>query len=151
MSYYRERLWPAAGIYIALTLVIPASLLVFLPINALVGVITAGVLYLGCAGLLTATAPVIEVTGAHFTAGRARLPLDVIGTATAYHGAEATMQRGQRLDARAWLLIRGWVTPVVKIEVTDPRDPTPYWLVSTRKPDDIVAALKTAKSRSAET
>jgi hypothetical protein len=51
------------------------------------------------------------------------------------------------LDARAWLLIRGWITPVVKVDLTDPTDPTPYWIVSTRRPAEVVAAI--AKARAA--
>jgi hypothetical protein len=30
---------------------------------------------------------------------------------------------------------------VVRIEITDPSDSTPYWLTSTRRPDELVAAL----------
>ena len=59
---------------------------------------------------------------------------------------EATLERGQRLDARAWLVIRGWVSPVVKIPVTDPVDPAPYWLVSTRRPALLVDAIERARN-----
>jgi hypothetical protein len=55
------------------------------------------------------------------------------------------LERGQRLDARAWLLIRGWISPVVKIEVLDAADPAPYWLVSTRKPDAVIDAINRAR------
>jgi hypothetical protein len=48
------------------------------------------------------------------------------------------------LDARAWLVIRAWVDPVVRIELGDPEDPAPYWLVSSRKPQKLVAALQAA-------
>ena len=40
MTYYRERLWPSLWIYLSIALVIPASILVFMPINQLVGVLT---------------------------------------------------------------------------------------------------------------
>ena len=30
---------------------------------------------------------------------------------------------------------------MVKIDITDPSDPTPYWLTSTRRPEELVAAL----------
>ncbi len=39
------------------------------------------------------------------------------------------------------MCIRGWIDPVVRIEITDPADRTPYWLASTRHPDELVAAL----------
>ena len=142
MTTYRERLWPSVWLYLATALIIPASLLVFLPINLAVGIIAAIVLYLVVVGFLLAQSPVIAVTGMELIAGRARLPLSVISGADAFHGDEAQLERGQRLDARAWLLLRGWVGPVLRIQLNDPADPTPYWLVSTRRPEELAAALK---------
>ena len=147
MTFYRERLWASVWVYLATALVIPASLLVFLPINFTAGVIVAIAIYTGCVGVLIATSPVIEVSSEQLTAGRARLPIAFIGEVTGHSGEEATLQRGQKLDARAWLMIRGWVSPVVRIEVSDTKDPTPYWLVSTRQPAAMIAAIAEAKAR----
>jgi hypothetical protein len=94
---------------------------------------------------------VLQVTTEAFHAGRARLPIQFAGEATAYREPDATVQRGAQLDARAWPLIRGWVSPVVRVTVTDPQDPTPYWLVSTRHPEKLVEALQAARQRAAET
>ena len=146
MTFYRERLWASVWVYLTTALVIPASLLVFLPINFTAGVIVAIALYAGCVGVLIATSPVVEVSSEQLTAGRARLPIAFIGEVTGHSGEEATLQRGQKLDARAWLMIRGWVSPVVRIELTDAKDPTPYWLVSTRQPAAMVAAIAEAKA-----
>jgi hypothetical protein len=145
MTNYRERLWPAPWLFISTALVIPASLLVFLPIDTTVGVIVAIVLYLGCVVGLILGGPVLEVTGSELRAGRATLPLSAAGEVTGYEGAEASQERGPRLDARTWLLIRGWISPVVKVEITDPLDPTPYWVISTRHPDALVKAITEAK------
>lgn len=147
MTIYRERLWASAGAFLATALVIPASLLVFLPINFTVGIGVAAALYAGCAILLVLASPAIEVTTEHFVAGRAKLPIRFAGEVTTYREPEATAQRGPRLDARAWLMIRGWVSPVVRIELTDAGDPTPYWLVSTRHPEKVAEALAEAKTR----
>src|SRR5690554_1209517 len=146
MTYYRERLWPSVWIYLAIALVIPASILVFMPINQLVGILTGIALYLGMVGLLLATSPLIVVTDHQLVAGRASVPLSLVGETSAFDGAEATMERGQRLDARAWLLIRGWVTPVVKVVIADASDPAPYWLISSRDPERLIAAISTAKA-----
>jgi len=143
---YKEKLWPAPWLFISTALVIPASLLVFLPISEFAGILVAIVLYLGCVGLLIAGSPVIEVTATHFVAGKAKLPLELIGELTAAHGDQGRLERGQRLDARAWLLIRGWIDPVVKVALTDPNDPTPYWLVSTRHPERVIDAISTAQT-----
>lgn len=145
MTIYRERLWPSPWVFLATALVIPAALLVFLPINQTVGIITAIVLYTGCVVLLILSSPVVEVTTQQFSAGNARLPIEFAGQVTSFRTNEATLERGQRLDARAWLLLRGWVSPVVKVEVDDPQDPTPYWIVSTRRPEQIAQAIDEAR------
>lgn len=143
---YSERLLPGPWPFITTALVIPASLLVFLPINTTLGVICAAILYTACVVLLIISSPRIEVTESLLIAGRARLPLPNVGEATGFTGTEATQERGPRLDARAWLLIRGWISPVVRVNVDDADDPTPYWLVSTRHPKELIAALKKARS-----
>jgi hypothetical protein len=141
MTEFREKLWPAPWLFLATALVIPASLLVFLPISIEAGVVVAVLLYAGCVAALVLAAPVVEVTDTEFRAGRARLPRTAVGAVSGYSGEEATLERGQRLDARAWLLIRGWISPVVKVALIDESDPTPYWLVSTRRPDELVSVL----------
>jgi hypothetical protein len=146
MVIYSERLLPGPWPFITTALVIPASLLVFLPINMTLGIICAAVLYTVIVVLLVLGSPRIEIKDDLLIAGRARLPLPNVGEATGYTGTEATAERGPRLDARAWLLIRGWISPVVKVNVDDADDPTPYWLVSTRHPREFIAALKTARA-----
>jgi len=51
-------------------------------------------------------------------------------------------------DARAYLLIRPYLRQAVRIDVEDPADPTPYWLVGTRHADRLAAALTPARSSS---
>jgi hypothetical protein len=142
VTLYRERLWAPPSLYLATALVIPASLLVFLPISIVTGIIVAAAMEVGVLVLLWALAPVIEVTDSEFRAGRAHLPRAVVGEVVAFRGAEATTQRGPKLDARAWTLFRGYVRSVVRVEVRDDADPTPYWLVSVRDPDKVVDALR---------
>jgi hypothetical protein len=60
---------------------------------------------------------------------------------TAHSGKDAVAERGTRLDARAYLMLRGWIPGVARITLDDPTDPTPYWLVSTRDPEGLAAAL----------
>jgi hypothetical protein len=147
MLIYRERLFPGPWIFIMSALVIPAALLVFLPINFELGVWCAAILYIAIVVLLIVGSPRIEVTEAALVAGRATLPLANVGDATGFVGKEATAERGPRLDARAWLVIRGWISPVVKVVIDDESDPAPYWLVSTRNPSELVAALSKARGR----
>jgi hypothetical protein len=147
MSIYREKLWPAWWLYLATALVMPASMLVFVPINFTTGVIVAIALYLGIGISLILGSPVIEVTKDALYAGRATLPIDVVGDVAPFRGDAATLKRGRELDARAWLMIRGWISAVVTVEVKDPEDPTPYWLLSTRNPEGLAQAITEAKAK----
>jgi hypothetical protein len=143
---YRERLWPAPWLFIATALVIPASLLVFTPIELWVGVVVGIVLYAGVVGLLLAASPRIEVTGDELVAGRARIPLTLLGEAEGARGEDAFAERGPGADTRAWMLVRGWVDPVVRVPVVDPDDPAPYWLLSTRRPEELAAAINSGRA-----
>lgn len=138
---FRERLWPGWWVFLATALVIPASLLVLLPISSTAGIAVAIVLYGAIVIALLATTPVIEVTDGMLRVGRARIERSFVGAVTAHTGSDAVAERGTRLDARAWLVLRGWISGVVRIEITDEADPTPYWLVSTRRPEELAAAL----------
>lgn len=48
---------------------------------------------------------------------------------------------GPELDPAAYLMHRGWVRPVVRVEITDPDDRTPYWIFSVRDPERLQTAL----------
>ena len=141
MHDYREKLWPTPWIFIATLLLIPASILVLAPVSMPAGIVTGIVLYAAAAGSLTLTAPVIEVQDGMLRAGRAEISVDHTGDAVAAFDADARIERGTGLDARAFLVIRGWVQPVVRVPITDPNDPAPYWLLSSRRPKELAAAI----------
>lgn len=146
MQPYRETLWPSPWVIIALALVVPATMLVLAPVSLPAGVIGAVVLYGGCLALAFGSAPRIEVSGATLSVGKASIPLAQVGDVVVYTGADATAQLRTKLDARAWLMIRGWVHSLVKVEVTDPADPTPYWLLSSRRPQLLADAIAAARA-----
>lgn len=145
MTQFREKLWPAPGWFVATALVIPASLLVLAPISMLAGIITAVILYTGCVVVLILSSSEIMVADGRLRAGKAQVSLEHVGRVEAFTDQEAFRQRGSELDARAWLLIRGWVRDVVRVHIEDPADPVPYWLLSTRRPKELVAALEKAR------
>ena len=141
MPDYREKLWPTPWIYIVSLLLVPASILVLAPVSLPAGIATGVILYLAAVGSLTMTAPVIEVDDGMLRAGRAQIALVHTGVAVPAADAAARVERGTGLDARAYLVIRGWVHSVVRVPITDPADPAPYWLLSTRRPTELAAAI----------
>lgn len=76
-----------------------------------------------------------------FAAGRALLPYRFVGTVEALDEESTHRVMGVDADARAFLLVRAYCKGAVKVAVTDPADPAPYWLVSTRRPKALAASL----------
>ena len=118
-----------------------AGILVFAPISLWAGFTAAVVLFVIIAVLLVLSTPSVIVTGSTLRVSRATIERGFVGAASAFRGAEATAERGIRLNGLAFLCIRGWIDPVVRIENRSPSDRTPYWLTSTRHPDRLIAAL----------
>ena len=125
----------------ALGLVVPATVLIFLPLNVFVGVVSGCVLWISSVAVLWVFSPVIVVTEEGLRVGTAYLEREFWGQAQAFRGLEARHERGPGAHGLAWLSLRPWIGPVVKIEVSDPEDPTPYWLISSKNPEALLAAL----------
>jgi Protein of unknown function (DUF3093). len=83
----------------------------------------------------------IRVVAGALVAGDARIPLSALGEARVLDAEEALAWRTHKADARAFMLLRSYVPTAVRVEVTDPDDPTPYLYLSTRQPQALVAAL----------
>jgi membrane protein implicated in regulation of membrane protease activity len=140
-AVFRERLWPNIWIWIIAAGISAAAILVFAPISLPTGYTAAAVLFVIIAVLLVLSTPTIMVTDQTLTVGRATIERRFIGSVEAFTGKEATAQRGTKLNGLAYLCFRGWIDPVVRIEITDPSDRTPYWLTSSRRPAELTAAL----------
>jgi hypothetical protein len=139
---YSERLSPAWWLILAVFLVVPASVLIFLPLSLMVGVLTGVVLWVGMVGVLWWLSPTVSLSTSGFRAGRAGVEWEHVQDIVAVDADSARAEKGVNLDARAWLVLRPWIAPAVKVIINDPADPTPYWLVSTRRPDEVVSTWK---------
>lgn len=79
--------------------------------------------------------------GGVLVAGRGRLPTSVVGDVTPLDEAQLRRLAGVDADARAFLVLPPFVSTAVRVDLADPEDPTPYWLVATRQPQRLAAAV----------
>jgi hypothetical protein len=91
--------------------------------------------------LLNWNSAVISVTDGILRAGGATLPLDQVEEVVALDERQATVLRGPRADPAAHLLIRPYAKRAIFIRIADPAGAVPYWLLSTRKPEELAAAI----------
>ncbi|WOC14364.1 DUF3093 domain-containing protein [Gordonia sp. MP11Mi] len=75
-------------------------------------------------------------------AHKAILPREVIARGAAIAPSAKSAAMGRQLDPAAFLMHRSWIKSMVLLVLEDQDDPTPYWLISTRHPEQVLEALK---------
>ena len=141
---YQERLGVPLRWWVQGTMLIASlwlAVVVALPAAIAWGV-SALALALMSLGLLSYGSARVTVHDGVFRAGRARIGTVHLGTATALDPEETRRTAGRDADARAYLVLRPYLKRAVRVQIEDPRDPTPYWLVSTRHPEELARALR---------
>jgi hypothetical protein len=91
------------------------------------------------------TAAVIQVRAGELRVGTAHIPVSVLGTPVPLDREGVRRALGPGSDARAYVCLRAWVPGGVQVPVSDPTDPTPSWLVSTRRPRALASAIEQAR------
>ena len=171
MRVYHERLWAPVSWWLlglAVIVILGEELAAGFggpAVAAIFAVLVAGWVAL----LLSWGRPRIEVTGGELIVAGARLPLAVVGDVSTLDRAQTRAIVGPRADPAAFTLIRPYLREAVYIEVTEPAAGgvprrrlrwrrwrpyaevtrpaagTPYWLVATRHPAELAAAINSAR------
>ena len=85
---------------------------------------------------------IIEVDSDKLRVGKAHISLEYLGVVHVLTQKEMLEKRTRGADPAAFLAIRFWTARGVVIEIADSRDPTPYWLVTSRRGEKLALALK---------
>ena len=110
----------------------------WIPFVVLFAVAAGALLWLGRIEVRVATGD----SGVELWAGEAHLPVSVIARSADIPRSAKSAALGRQLDPAAYVVHRGWVGPMVLVVLNDADDPTPYWLVSTRHPEQVLSALR---------
>ena len=135
----RAPLWLVAFVYF---LFLSMVLSIWAALGNTPALVTFGVLTIWLIFLFFRTALVIHMDESFLYVGQAKIERTYIGSAIALNNAELKLIRTRDADPSAYLAIRFWASKAVKVEVSDNRDTTPYWLISSRNPQRLVEALK---------
>lgn len=84
----------------------------------------------------------IEVVHEKLYVGRAQIEKQYLGAVEPLNEERMRYLRGPGINPAAFLALRFWIKGGIKITVNDQRDPTPYWLVSTKNPEKLMKAIK---------
>ena len=72
---------------------------------------------------------------------KAHIELKYLGKVTVLDSAAMRLLRTRDADPAAFLAIKFWASKGIKIEVSDPRDSTPYWVVTSKRGEKLAALL----------
>ncbi|MEV0094509.1 DUF3093 domain-containing protein [Streptomyces sp. NPDC050738] len=147
MQPYEERLTAPRSWWFITLLVGFACALMFLPLGTLplLGGLVGGTAVAGV--VVSAYGSMrIRVVADSLVAGEAKIPLSALGEAEVLDAEEARAWRSHKADTRAFMLLRAYIPTALKVEITDPADPTPYAYLSTRHPEELKAALAAVRA-----
>ena len=96
-------------------------------------------------GLVALSRQQVTVEGSVLTVPKARAPVSAFGAPQVLDRAALREWRGPRAHRDAWVCVRPWLRRAVLLAVTDPADDTPYWLVGSRHPEQLAAAVRQAQ------
>ena len=144
---FRERLtvpviwWALAALF---------ALSVLLAVGAYLGPIwgvgTSVATMVIAASIFASASVVIRVDAHEIRVGRASIEHAYIVGCRALDAENTSRRAGVEADARAHLVLRPYVKTAVEITLDDKADPVPYWLVSSRRPQQLAAAQQEAAS-----
>jgi hypothetical protein len=144
---YAERLavtwwaWPAT-----LGLVALLSAEIFLGRSTPLGWLPYAILLPATAAALFGLSRVrIRVANGEFRVDDAHIPVRYIAEVNPLDGAAKRALLGPLAVPHVFVVQRPWISGGVRVVIDDPDDPTPYWVVSSRHPQELAAALIRAR------
>ena len=135
----RAPLWLIAFVYF---LILSLVISIWAALGNTPAVVSLGILSIWLIVAYFKSALTIEVDENELRVGAARIEHAYIGDAIALTPVEMKSIRTRDADPSAYLAIRFWSSNGLKLKISDPRDPTPYWLITSNKADELVKALK---------
>ena len=72
---------------------------------------------------------------------KAHIDRKYLGKVTVLDSDAMRLLRTRDADPAAYLAIKFWASEGIKVEITDPRDTTPYWLITSKRGEELAASL----------
>ena len=144
MRDYRERLYvPLAWWLLAVPTVLILGATLYAGLAEPWPIIIMAGLAAGCAALLiTMGLGTVEIRDGALRAGDAALPLTAVSEVVRLDEKQTTRLRGPRADPAAQLYSRPYLKESVYLAVSPSSSATPYWLIGTRHPAELAAAVE---------
>lgn len=148
--YFHERVFPRAGTFaVVIAFFGMLSIAYSAAIDTTVGISIFVVGSLGALWILWITSPLILIHGPSgseiLSVGEASIPVSFVGNTRIMDSAEFLAMRRGQTDSAVFLTIRGEL-PAVLVSINDPNDPHKFWVMSSRKSEELLAEMAARQS-----
>jgi len=134
----RPPIWVLAFIYF---LFLSVVLSVWAAFDNRTALITLALSTLATIWIAIAMKTEISFDGNFLRIDQANIEVRYLGKATALDKTAMRVLRTRDADPAAYLAIKFWEPQGLRIDLNDPRDKTPYWLITSKRGDEIAALL----------
>lgn len=148
MSPYRERLFvPLSYWLLAVPVVVLLGAEAYIVVGGIIPpLVIAGLFVIVMAFLLNWNNATVEVADGQLRADRETLPASQAIEVIALDERQAAALRGPRADPAARVLLRPYLKRAVCVRLAeDAAGGVPYWLIATRRPAELAAAIERAR------
>ena len=83
----------------------------------------------------------ISVSENELRIDKAHIERKYLGKVTVLDSDAMRLLRTRDADPAAYLAIKFWAAKGIKIEIADSRDSTPYWLITSKRGEELAASL----------
>ena len=109
--------------------------------------IMAGLAVFCAASLIAMSLGTVEIRDGALRAGNAVLPLTAVSEVVSLDEKQTALLRGPRADPAAHMYSRPYLKESVYLAVSPASPAAPYWLVGTRHPAELIAAIERSRMR----
>ncbi|MHB1613304.1 MAG: DUF3093 domain-containing protein [Actinomycetes bacterium] len=147
-STYRERVWAPLWMWVftlgmAISMLLAFGAATSPTIGVATGVATGALMGYGLLSMSTT----VTICHGELCTGRAHIPVGLLSRPVVLDPQQTAVIRGPGIRVDAFHAMHGWVSTAIRCDVLDLADPTPYWVVSTRRPAQLAAALRAAQTQ----
>ncbi|MSV65635.1 MAG: DUF3093 family protein [Actinobacteria bacterium] len=134
----RPPIWVLAFIYF---LFLSVVLSVWAAFDNRATMITLAISTLALIWIAIAMQTVITFDGQTLRIDKANIESQYLGKVTLLDKTAMRLLRTRDADPAAYLAIKFWEPSGLRIDLNDPRDKTPYWLITSKRGEEIAALL----------
>jgi len=133
--------WPIWLTFLVICFDLSILLAIWASLGNMATFITAIILTTSTIYFYHATSLTLELTSDRLRAGRANIEVKYLKKVEVLSREDMSFHRGAGINPQAYLALRFWVKKGLKVEIADQRDPTPFWLISSKHPERFLERL----------